>query len=98
MENDKAPKVIFMPGCFDDLDVTQEELDELLEIFKDPEKLMEMSEPLDLDKLKEEEPEMYDKLMENFSANEELEALLDGMDDVEEMQKTVDEFNKKNYH
>lgn len=27
--NDEKPKIVFMPGCFDHLDITQEELDNL---------------------------------------------------------------------
>lgn len=30
----KKPEVVFMPGCFDDFDGTQEELDELIETIK----------------------------------------------------------------
>ena len=27
--NDEKPKIVFIPGCFDNLDITQEELDSL---------------------------------------------------------------------
>lgn len=30
MDNEKKPKIVFMPGCFDNLDIDQEELDSLM--------------------------------------------------------------------
>jgi hypothetical protein len=30
MENNSKPRIVFMPGCFDNMDVTQEELDEII--------------------------------------------------------------------
>jgi len=34
-ENDKPIKVVFMPGCFDDFEGSQEELDELIQKIKE---------------------------------------------------------------
>ena len=33
--NDKPMKIVFAPGCFDDLDMTQEELDEFVKMIQD---------------------------------------------------------------
>lgn len=30
MDNEKKPKIVFMPGCFDNLDIDQDELDSLM--------------------------------------------------------------------
>lgn len=34
MDNEKKPKIVFMPGCFDNLDIDQEELDSLMAELK----------------------------------------------------------------
>ena len=59
-------KVKFAQGCFPD-DMTQEEIDEIVkEITSMVEdgSLMANSEPLDMDKLEVEDPEMYHQLMQ----------------------------------
>lgn len=59
MTDKKEPlKVEFAPGCFDNFDGTQEELDalvlEIQELFADPEKALAMSRPVDIDELDDE--------------------------------------------
>jgi hypothetical protein len=65
-EEIKAVKVEFAPGCFDGFEGTQEELDalqqEILEMFKDPEKVRAMSRQIDFDNLEEEDEEIVEKL------------------------------------
>jgi hypothetical protein len=59
-EEKKPLEVVFAPGCFDDFDGTQEELDEMIaEINRLAEtgELFERSLPVDLDKLSDEELE-----------------------------------------
>ncbi len=79
---DKKLKITFAPGCFDNFEGTQEELDELIaEIQKgfDSGEFLTNSKPLDVDQLLEEDPELAAKL---FAA----------LDDIEE----VDEQRKRN--
>jgi len=33
MMSEKKPKIVFAPGCFDNLDVSQDELDEIVEML-----------------------------------------------------------------
>ena len=61
MTDEKKPlKIEFAPGCFDDFDGTQEELDELIaqitEIFTNntPEEIEAMSQPVEFDELETE--------------------------------------------
>jgi hypothetical protein len=59
-EEKKPLEVVFAPGCFDDFDGTQEELDEMIaEINRMAEtgELFERSLPVDLDELSDEELE-----------------------------------------
>jgi hypothetical protein len=59
-EEKKPLEVVFAPGCFDDFDGTQEELDEMIaEINRMSEtgELFERSLPVDLDELSNEELE-----------------------------------------
>jgi hypothetical protein len=52
MNKDKKPEVVFAPGCFDQFEGTQEELDELIaEIHRlvDSGELFEKSVPLDIE-------------------------------------------------
>ena len=58
---DKKMEIRFAPGCFDNFEGTQEELDEMIaeiERMVADGSFMENSEPLDLDALAEEDPEM----------------------------------------
>ena len=34
-ENEKPMKIVFAPGCFDNLDMSQEELDEFVKMIQD---------------------------------------------------------------
>lgn len=68
MSKDKKPlKVKFAPGCFDNFEGTQDELDELLaEIHKTfdgktSEEIQAISKPVDFDDLDEEEAEILKK-------------------------------------
>ena len=70
MEEMKKPKIVFAPGAFDTFEGTQEELDELLaEITAAIEsgEFLENSQPLDMDALIEEDPEMAEVLMKQLS-------------------------------
>lgn len=56
MIEEKKLKVKFMPGCFDDFEGTQEELDELINeitTLAQSGKLEEMTTPIDLDDVEE---------------------------------------------
>jgi hypothetical protein len=53
-ENEKPLKVVFAPGCFDDFEGTQEELDDLINeitTMAEDGTLLEKSQPLDIDTL-----------------------------------------------
>lgn len=64
-----TPKIIFEPGCFDQFEGTQEELDQMIKeiqnIFenKTPEEIQAMSRPLDIDELIEEDPELAEAIV-----------------------------------
>ena len=66
-EDMKEIKIEFAPGCFDNFDGTQEELDELMaeiqRVFASGEAL-EKSRPLDLDDLSDEDMEILAKFAE----------------------------------
>lgn len=52
MSEDKKLKVVFAPGCFDNLDMSQEEMDEFVKMIQDKVadgSLFEESRPLDPD-------------------------------------------------
>ena len=64
MTDEKKPKeIVFMPGCFDSFEGTQEELDELVAEIK---QIFEPGEPpgkeIDLEQLAEEDPEIAEKI------------------------------------
>ena len=53
----KTPEIIFAPGCFDNFDGTQEELDEMIAVFK---AMVEDGTVMDnLEELTEEETDFY---------------------------------------
>lgn len=65
-------KIVFAPGSFDDFDGTQEELDQLIKSIEEMAvngTLLEESQPVDLDMLEIENPDLYEKIM-NFSGQE----------------------------
>ena len=69
-DEQKKPEIVFAPGCFDNFEGTQEELDEMIaEIQRMVEsgELFENSTELDLEELSEEDPEFADKLIESLS-------------------------------
>jgi hypothetical protein len=69
----KKPEIVFAPGCFDNFEGTQEELDEMIaEIQRMAEsgELFENSQPLDLDELSEEDPEFAQKLADSLSIDQ----------------------------
>lgn len=79
-EEKKPVEVIFAPGCFDNFEGTQEELDELIaQIHKMVEtgELMENSTPVDLD-----------SMIENLS-DEDAEALMNQLDLLEDPEGTI---------
>ena len=64
------PKVVFMPGSFDDFDGTQEELDELIKMIQQKAEdgtLFEESRSIDPDS--EEGQELMQKLIDNDPEN-----------------------------
>jgi hypothetical protein len=70
---DKKLKIEFAPGCFDGFDGTQEELDELVaEIQKMAEtgELFEKSNPLDIDEMIDEEPEVAERILKALLTDE----------------------------
>lgn len=73
MEN-KPIKIEFAPGCFDNFEGTQEELDALITEIKqliDSGELFEKSQPLDMDELAEEEgDEIADQLYDALTQKE----------------------------
>lgn len=73
MTEKKKPELVFAPGCFDNFDGTQEELDELLaEIQRlvDTGEIFEKSKPLDPDTLDDEELEMLAKVLDSLEDSE----------------------------
>lgn len=63
---DKKIKIEFAPGCFDNFEGTQEELDKLIaEIHAGIEsgEFLSKAQPLDLDALIEEDPEFAEKIL-----------------------------------
>jgi hypothetical protein len=72
----KTPEVVFAPGCFDDFDGTQEELDELmLEIVRLVEtgEIGEQSREVDIDELVDEDPELAEKLLQSIAVDRKLQ-------------------------
>lgn len=68
--NDKPMKIVFAPGCFDDLDMTQEELDEFMKMIEDKVadgSLFEESRQLDLND--PEDAELLERLDEKMFEN-----------------------------
>jgi len=62
----KKLKIEFAPGCFDNFDGSQEELDELIAEIQsafDSGEFLEKSTPIDIDTLLEEDPEFAEKLL-----------------------------------
>ncbi len=69
----KKPEIVFAPGCFDNFDGTQEELDELVaEINRlvDSGEIFKKSKPLDPDTLDDEELEMLSDILNSLEDGE----------------------------
>jgi hypothetical protein len=71
-DSKKTPEVIFMPGAFDHMEFeSQEELDamvaEIKSMFENPEKMLEMSTPVDLEELWESDPALAELLTERLN-------------------------------
>ena len=77
-EENKKPELVFAPGCFDDFDGTQEELDELLAEIKrlvETGEIFEKAQPLDIEAMMDEFSD--EELAEIFKeVEEEIEAPL----------------------
>jgi hypothetical protein len=89
-EEKKPLEVVFAPGCFDDFDGTQEELDEMIaEINRLAEtgELFERSLPVDLDELSDEELE---ELAGKMGIN------LDDLDEVDLDEDAINRATKRN--
>ena len=70
---DKKLTIECAPGCFDSFDGTQEELDELVaEIQRMAEtgELFEKSNPLDIDEMIDEEPEVAERILKALLTEE----------------------------
>lgn len=69
MTDGKKLKIVWAPGCFDNFDGTQEELDglqaEIMSMIESGE-LFEKSRPLDIEQLMEEDPELAQQLMDSL--------------------------------
>ena len=81
MTDEKKPlKIEFAPGCFDNFEGTQEELDELIaeiqRMFDSGEAELNAV-PLDLDTLMDEDPEMAEALLRSWAIEVEDEDLAD---------------------
>ncbi|HET8688517.1 MAG TPA: hypothetical protein VFM18_18040 [Methanosarcina sp.] len=72
MDSNKPLKIVFAPGCFDDFEGTQEDLDamqaEIMQLFESGE-FLEKSTPIDFDELFNEDPELAEKLAAAFDAD-----------------------------
>lgn len=70
-EDSKKPKIVFAPGCFDNFEGTQEELDEMIEELTrlaESGELLEKAEIIDLDELIEEELEDPDSFIHDIAS------------------------------
>lgn len=71
MNNVPKMKLVFAPGCFDNFEGTQEELDEMIqhiqEAFESGE-LLEQAEEVDMLSLSDENPDLYDHITEALSS------------------------------
>lgn len=72
MTENKKPEIVFMPGCFDDFEGTQEELDEMVAEIQ---RLVESGEIVDIS-----------AILDDLS-DEEIEDLLTELDDEDSVPK-----------
>lgn len=74
-DENKPTKVVFAPGCFDNFEGTQEELDDLIaEIHKMVEtgEIFDKSKPLDPDMLSDEELEILSRALDAIDDDEDI--------------------------
>jgi hypothetical protein len=73
-EDSKPKEVIFAPGCFDNFEGTQEELDEMIaeiqRMFESGDDLVESHE-VDLEELFDTDPEMAEKIINSLNSDPE---------------------------
>jgi hypothetical protein len=65
-DKQQKPEIVFAPGCFDNFDGTQEELDELIASIHqmvDSGEIFEKARPVDFDNPSEEDMELIEHLM-----------------------------------
>jgi hypothetical protein len=65
-----SPKIEFAPGCFDNFDGTQEEMDQIIAHITqlaESGQLAQQSEPVDVDQLIDQEPELAQRLADIVS-------------------------------
>jgi len=65
-DKQEKPEIVFAPGCFDNFDGTQEELDELIASIHrmvDSGEIFEKARPVDFDNPSEEDMELIEHLM-----------------------------------
>jgi len=79
MTDEKKPKeIVFMPGCFDNFEGTQEELDELVaeiqQMFENGD-FENNSREVDIEELIENEPEVAEKIFQALQEDEETRKL-----------------------
>lgn len=73
-EKDEKLQVVFAPGCFDNFDGTQEELDELIASIHqmvESGEILEKARPIDFDNPSEEDMEIIEHLMKIESDTDE---------------------------
>jgi hypothetical protein len=64
-DKDTELKLVFAPGCFDDFEGTQEELEEMIEHIKqafESGELFDESVEVDMDSLEQNDPELFQKI------------------------------------
>lgn len=80
MSKKEKMKIEFAPGCFDEFNGTQEELDELVATLTkavETGEIFENSIPIDLSELQESDPALYEKVVEFLDAYEPLDVDVD---------------------
>lgn len=66
MDNDSKVEIVFAPGCFDNFEGTQEELDQFvaeLNRLVETGELMELARPIDFDEISDEDAEFFAQAM-----------------------------------
>ena len=66
MNDNEKPEIVFAPGCFDNFDGTQEELDEMIAAINqmvESGEIFEKARPIDLDNPSDEDRDLIEHLM-----------------------------------